>query len=207
MPGITQHQDRLAKGQKVFGHWLAHHRHLVEHQEIGIAQIGLRVQHELRLMNVVQPELQLRNLRLGKAALGHAHAGQIPLERRQLLCHAGDLLGRGLRIAVDQTVDCLCRRAFARHHVDRLAREGGKEHTTQTARRHGLETKRLDRQGGDGALSHPCIPKDPEDLLFVCAVAIPVADGGNGARLCCREGDAHALSSQQRLANGQKRQR
>ena len=179
LPRIAQHQDRLAEGQKVLGHLFAHHRDLIEHQEIGVAQIGMRVQHELRLVDVIEPEFQLGNLRLGKAPLGRTHPWQVALQRRQFLGHPRDFLGRGFRMAIDQAVNGLRWRAFACHHEDCLAGEGSKEHTTQTTGRHGLKAERFNRQGGDGALPHPCIPEDAENLLVLCSVAIPFADGPN----------------------------
>jgi len=134
-------------------------------------------------VDVVEAQFQLRDLRLGEPALGHAHPRQVALQRRQFLGHPRDFLGRGLGGAIDQAVDRLGRGALLRHHVDGLAGEGGEDHAAQTAGRHRSQPERLDRHGGDGGLADPCITEHPEHLLCMGAMQIPVADGGNGARL------------------------
>ena len=200
LPRIAQHEDGRAEGQQVLGHLSAHHRHLVEHEKVGTAQVGMRVEHELRLMNVVEPEFQLRNLGRGKAALDRTHARQVALQRREFRGHTLDLLGRGLGGAINQAVDRLRRRALARHDEHRLASEGGKEHTAQAAGRHRLQAERLYRLPGDRGFSGPCIPKHPQNLLLVTAVPIPVPDDCDGLRLCLRQNDAHGRSSDQHRA-------
>ena len=184
LPGIAEHQDRLAEGQQIGGHLLADHRHLVEHQEIGIAQQRLLVEQEARLVQVAQAQLEMADLRLGEEALARAHGTEAGAQVLQILLDARDLLRRGLRAAVDQAVDGRGRRPLAGHHQRRLAGEGAIEHT---ARSQGValavEAELGDGMGGERGLARAGIAEEPEDLLLAAAMPEPVLDAGDGAGL------------------------
>ena len=207
LAGVAQHQDRLAKGHEIVGHLLAHHRHLVEHQEVRVAQDRLLVDQELRLVDVLEAQLELGDARHCEPPLGRAHARQVAPQRRQILGRARDLFRRRLGDPVDQAVDGLGGCALARHHERRLAGEGGEKHAAKPARGHRLKPQRLHRHGGDRGLAGPGIAEEAEDLLVVPPRLVPVADRGDGAVLGFGKGDCHARSSQQRAAKGQNRQR
>ena len=58
LAGVAQHEDRLAEGQQVARHFVADHRHLVEHDQRGLADDRLLVEDEARFVDVIEPDLE-----------------------------------------------------------------------------------------------------------------------------------------------------
>ena len=184
LAGVAQHQDRLAEGQQVGRHFEAHHRDLVEHDQVGIAHQRLLVEQELRLVDVCQAQLQPADLRLGECPLGRWHPMQGPLQVKQLLLDTGDLLRRCLRNPIDQAVDGRCRRALSGHHQRCLAGEGREQYAPAAALPvHRLEAEFLDDVASDRALSTSGVPKQPKHLRGAVRVAVPLNDRANGGGL------------------------
>ena len=72
LAGIAQHQDRLAESQAIAGHLLGDHRHLVEDDQLRIADDRLLVQHEPWLVDVGQADLQAAEPRNSSRKPKHA---------------------------------------------------------------------------------------------------------------------------------------
>ena len=152
-------------------------------------------------MDVVEADLEAAEPRLLEQPDGGIEGRQLRLDLGDLLLDPLDLLGRGLRDAVDQAVDGGGGRALAGHDQRRLAGEGGVEHAVAAAADdavrllgHGVEAELVDGVPGDGGLPDTGIAEHPEHLLLRGPVPEPVLDLADrlGLQVGGREALAHA---------------
>ena len=134
MSRIAEHQRRLAEGEKVARHLRADHRDLVQHEQLAVAHRGLGVEHEPRLVRVLQPELERAQPRLLEQLLCNPKRMQASANPGGFLFELLDLLRCRLGDAVHQRMDSRGRRALAGHHESRLACEGRVEHQSYVGR-------------------------------------------------------------------------
>jgi len=159
-------------------------------------------------VDVIEADLEAAQARLLEQTDGGIERRQLGSNLGDLLLDPLDLVGRGLRDAVDQAMDGGGRRALAGHDQRRLAGEGGVQDTVRAAHGtvgapgHGVETELVDGVPGDGRLSDAGIAEHSENLLLRGPVQEPVLDPADRLSLQVggREALAHASPSQQRPA-------
>ena len=187
LAGIAEHQDRLAEAHQVARHLLADHGDLVEHDELRIRRVALRIEREARLLHLRERLAHRLDAGLGGGALEAGQRADAALRLAHLLRGGLDLLLGRLEHAVDQAVDGARRRALVLEHVGRLAGEGRGDHAGHAAavalalvRR---QAELVEGEAQHGALAGAGIAEHPEDLLLGGAVLEPVPDIADGRGL------------------------
>lgn len=204
----AQHQDRLAKAHEVAGHLFAHHRDLVEHYQLGVGGIALRVESEARLLHLRDDLAHCFDSGFGCGALESAEQPSILLGFLDRLFRGLDLLFGRLDDAVDQTVDGPRRRPLAAQDQGGLAGEGRGDHAGHAGAAVAIalmriKTQLVERELEDRRFSGSRITKQPKNLAVARTVLEPVLDGSDGAGLGIggREA-AHDRVLQQRSCHG-----